>query len=167
MSDRCVAGKLSIAVHAFSSDATNTLFQNHKMQGCELESSYLFYTGEIFASAHDVLSISQVKRGFSDLQIVVNARAAGTHALLLKQLKACHSPVWTDYQLHDCAGCSTAIRMFFYTSDEGPDQEAFKRIAITETHDKVFNIFIGSKCWMHVVQLILRSGLLVLDRSSI
>jgi hypothetical protein len=56
------------------------------------------------------------------------------------------------------------VRLFFYTSDEGPDQESFKAFATVEAMPNLFTVFIPCKCMMHVVQLVLRSGLRTCDR---
>jgi hypothetical protein len=164
MWDRSKGHKFSIAVHSFSSDATHTLFQNHKVQGCEAESTYVFIDGDVILThGADVLDISFSKRAFCDLQMVVNPKAAGTHALLVKQLQGLGCPTWKNFRIGG-PGCTQPLRMFFYTSDEGPDQEMFKNIAGTEIVDFSSVLFVGCRCWMHVIQLILRGGLELVDR---
>jgi hypothetical protein len=54
--------------------------------------------------------------------------------------------------------------MFLYTSDGGPDQAKFKRALLAESMGVGRHLVIVTPCFMHCIQLVIKKGLLLLDR---
>ena len=82
--------------------------------------------------------------------------------LLLKQLQSLGCPTWRDHGHLHCE--SFALRIYCYVSDSGSDQVRFGKLLLNDTAEEDFTLCVVSKCFMHVTQLIYKSGLLMLDR---
>lgn len=55
------------------------------------------------------------------------------------------------------------VRSFLYTSDRGSDQQKFERIAAAVLSKNPRVLFISFSCLVHSAQLIVKTGLLVID----
>jgi hypothetical protein len=153
-----VYGK-TISCVAFSSDATNSgVWQHSKLQACVVKAAY-FQVRDLQPGRRFLECVS-IKEGWSDLGVVLYSTTAGTHSLLLKQLRSVGCPTWLDKVGN---GDGAMIRWFFYVSDGGPDQVGFAKHLIQQTSNRVQILAVVSRCYMHMLQLMFRSGLAVLD----
>lgn len=165
-----------VVAHSFSSDATNSgVWRNSKLQGLQLQSAYLVDHRSL--ALVPFLSCLFSFESFVDLQKVPNNNTAGAvSAIIWKQLAGVGCPVWKNYagMLEPRGGASVAtaelpgnnrvIRVFLYTSDGGSDQTKFKKILVTDTAPLSRVLVVVYPCLMHCVQLIIRSGLALVDK---
>ncbi len=157
-----------VSCHSISSDATNSaVWRRSKLQGLHLLSSYLANPASTLAKPFSQCVISY--DSFADIQRVVHSSAGGTLALILKQLASLGCPLWREHG--DMKPGATVLehgnrilRLVFYTSDGGPDQCKFKQVLVTDAMLNPLVITICSPCFMHCVQLVIRSGLVCADR---
>jgi hypothetical protein len=158
-----------ISCHDFSSDATNSgIWRNSKLQGLQLRSSYLADHAST-ATTNNFLKTIVSFESFADIQCVPSTSTCGTLGIILKQLISVGCPMWRRHNGVEKSDTSLPhgnhiIRLFFYTSDGGPDQAGFKKVLLTETMADARVIVIVVPCFMHVLQLIIRSGLVCVDR---
>jgi hypothetical protein len=148
---------MTISSVAFSSDATNSaVWQHSKLQVCEVKTSHI-QVGDL-TEHREFLSCITCRSGWSDIGVVLYPTAGGTHSLLLKQLKSVGCLTWLDL-VGNGPGDAKHIRWFLYVSDGGPDQVSFAKHLIQQTQGRLQILAVTSRCYMHVLQLMFRSGL--------
>ncbi len=170
--DAALLGRTPVVAHILSADATNrAVWMGQKIQGAELESFYIFEPKALSDSGSCSLLHCDSKRGFADAQIVEDSSAAGTHAILAKQVSGLGSFTWldcpeldfTELELVGHAAGPRSVRLFCYTSDGGPDEVKLKKLLQVLTKDNVCVLVFGGSCGMHSCQLYVRSGLKLVD----
>ena len=99
---------------------------------------------------------------YADILRVGNASGADLFAMLDKQLASLGVP--------SVGGCVHGdpipqfIRIFTYTSDAGPDQMHYRRAVRALLSDRLLVFWVDVSCLLHVFQLIVKQGLLIVDR---
>ena len=109
---------------------------------------------------HNVLDCMEVERFIADIQLVGDSSAAGTHGLLKKQFASLGCKSW-DRSPRSGVG---PIDIYGYTSDRGSDQAAVRKIMHAQTQDDPSCLFADWDCAMHATQLVVKSGMDVLNR---
>ncbi len=147
-------GGVSFVSESFSSDATNSaVWRGEKLIGLHLDAVYVFPNGRARSFA-----------AFADLLPARFSNYSGVHAAMRKQLDGLGSPPWCFPASPDVPLIGRIIRLWFVTSDGGPDQTAFKKALLWETEPDPWTIVMTCHCFMHVTQLIYRSGLEMVDQ---
>ena len=109
----------------------------------ELVTTYVRSTSGITDGA-TLLERSKTRGQFADPQRVADSTAAGTHAMLRKQLQGLGVPVWerklaAEQQGQaapagpDVAPLTSPLQLWLITSDGGSDQMKFRRVVNSET----------------------------------
>ncbi|CAK0836755.1 unnamed protein product [Prorocentrum cordatum] len=174
---RAGRGHTFISCHSFSSDATNSgVWRNAKLQALKLLSVYIGDHRNVETNGFFSNNVSF--EAYADLHKVTSTTAEATMGLIWKQLVSLGCPVWKKYSsvsdgpaaaaanvLHGTLqGEHRLVRILLYTSDGGPDQMKFKRMLIAETALQGHVLVIGYPCLMHRLQLIIKTGLELIDR---
>ncbi len=104
------------------------------------------------------------KKGFGDLQVVADESARGTFFLLSKIMSGLGCPaIGKADRSQTSDDDSRVFRTFLCTSDGGSDQARFKKLCATLVEHDEMTLFISFSCLMHCAQLIVKTGLLVVD----
>ena len=118
------------------------------------------------------LERSRTRGQFADPQRVADSTAAGTHAMLRKQLQGLGVPVW-ERKLAEEQQCQAAptgpgaaplaspLRLWLITSDGVSDQMKFRRVMKLETKTNVSAIVVDATWVLHSGALVFRSGLVL------
>ena len=166
--------KPTLVIHAIRSDATNSsVWHSSKLFGMELVTTYVRSTSGITDGA-TFLERSRTRGQFADPQRVADSTAAGTHAMLRKQLQGLGVPVWerklaAEQQGQaaptgpDAAPLASPLRLWLITSDGGSDQMKFRRVMKLETETNGSAIVVDATCVLHSGALVFRSGLVLID----
>lgn len=104
------------------------------------------------------------KKAFADLQVVCDESAIGTYYLLQRQLESLGClAIGRELASSSTTEPASPIRIYAYTSDGGSDQTKYKKLcgALVEDHPLV--LFLSYSCQMHCCQLIVKTGLNVID----
>jgi hypothetical protein len=168
----CYAEKPQLIVHSIRCDATNSsVWQQSKLHGLELTTSCL----DDLSMANSITDIAadQVSRTqFADPLPLYDSSAAGTHAMIRKQIAGLGCVPWdivdpdTAPPLENQLGelpTDIGIRLWLLTTDGGPDQVKCRRIIKHETMMSPTDVVFDLNCLLHNVHLIMRSGLAIAD----
>ena len=121
-----VGGKLALAIVSYKSDATNSsVWRQAKLHAAEIMGIYM---EDLEAYARDADQVEWA-RGYTDLQKVEDATAAGTHALLLNSLKSFEAPLLDPTRSDPLP----YVLLHMYCSDGGSDQQKYRRLMICES----------------------------------
>ena len=144
-------------VHALRGDVTNSnILHGSKAHACEGTS--LFHhaldTDDFGAGGdHD----RPFHRTYCDL-IKIEGSCDGPlqHAIWLKQVQSIGVRMWRlDDQDASCAA-GNHVRVWLFTTDEGPDQVAASKLLQRDVEESVTDIVIAQWCLAHVVHLIVK-----------
>jgi hypothetical protein len=150
---------LGVAVHAYSSDATNSsVWQQSKLFSTEVESSYFHVDSEF-----DSVLPGHSKKAFADIQRVGESNAEACQSLLDNQLESVGVPLPWQMDKANKVLPSNVVRLLLCTGDGGPDQRKYKSIMKSTTNKMPSVLFIPNLCNMHNAQLIIKVGLRVID----
>ena len=164
-----------VVAHAFQSDATNSnCWHQSKLQALSLQSAYLLDPEQL--RNHTFRDCVEVRQGWADTQRVTSSTAAGTHALIAKQLRSLGRKPWPNAERQgsqdqelgaeasDLRQRPKAIRLWLYSGDGGPDVAKVKKLLKVQTCDCTHDIFIATDCKLHSEELVVKSGLILVDR---
>jgi hypothetical protein len=162
---------LMVAVHSFASDATNSsAWKSTKLQGLHLESSYICSAASVQTGA-DFAAASISKSAWADTLPVGDGTGRGCHAMIEKQFTSLGCPLWGlagvggEDEWGSRGPHDRVLRIFADTSDGGPDQMKFNKIASACGMADPAEIWIFASCHFHTGHLIAKSGLALVDRA--
>jgi hypothetical protein len=94
----CGKSEFCLAVHVYSSDATNSsIWQQSKLMSTLVGTAYLCRPDDLDKSSWT--ECLKTFTAFADLQPVINDKGFGTYALLKKQLQSLEVPLWSECAL--------------------------------------------------------------------
>ena len=132
-------GAFRIAVHAFRGDATNSKLggEGSKVHNLELES--IISDGPIMDG--NVESSFEHHQPWADLTPCTDGTALGARRMVIKQLRSCGCPTWTDviqqiqHARREYGSRILRIHVYCATTDQGSDEAKFRRMAQVEVKD--------------------------------
>lgn len=96
--------------------------------------------------------------------MVSDETAVGTFYLAQRQLESLGAVgVGRESPQMSQGSASPPIRIYAYTSDGGSDQTKFKKLCGTLLEEDPSTLFLAFSCYMHCCQLIVKTGLNVVD----
>ena len=154
-------------MHRISSDATNSgVFKRSKVQGVCVASSMLrsdFHPSSYTGRTRE--HVSTIKT-WGDVQLVQDGTGGGCHSLITKQLDGLGVKHWGH--LRDKAPASDCeLHAFVFVSDSGPDQLACQAHVGDVCAAIPRSLFVPSVCFMHLLQLVIKSGLVLADAMAL
>jgi hypothetical protein len=157
-----------LAIHAIRSDATNSnVWHQSKLFGLELTSTYLTqHAASKLTSATQFSSLVRQRKGWADVQRVLSGSAAGTHAMIRKQISGLGCPLWpsgTNFS-SPFSEASVFARLFLITSDGGSDQKKARDISKVEVKDAANIFVVDISCVQHSNALIYKGNLSIEDQ---
>ena len=160
----CLRG-FQLAFHVFAGDATNSrVYKGSKVHSMCLTSAYL-RNPELVEDQRDLRGVIYKESCLADIQIVEDGTGPGTHGMLLKHFASCGCKTWLREVASRTEG-KYVVDMFCYTSDRGSEQAKVRRLigsqVLVASQDPTC-LFADWDCSMHATQLIVKSGLAILD----